>query len=206
VAAFRIAESRLEEHLDTGPAEPMALANQVVARHSLNAPRERGGHARLTDGHRAANPREELIRHGVERGIRRGRRIGQRRAIDRTRGRVVPVAWIRQVGARSEQRRERDPLEAGHFHQEAPAAIARLYRLVNVPLFRIISRAVDVDVLRSRVAGGQLDAETDLEITGLEPVGRQHPRAAADGDVTDASSNFVSAPCLPGRLRTRDPP
>jgi hypothetical protein len=60
VAASRVAESRLNEHLDAGPAEAVACADQVVPRHTLHAPRDRGRHAGFADWHSAANPHEKL--------------------------------------------------------------------------------------------------------------------------------------------------
>src|SRR4029453_16334640 len=58
VPAFGVTEPRLDEHLDPGAPEPVALANQVVPRHTLNAPRERGCQACFADGHCAADARE----------------------------------------------------------------------------------------------------------------------------------------------------
>src|SRR2546427_9490290 len=77
LTAFRVAEARLDEHLHTGATEAVAGADQVIARHPLDAPRERSGETGLADRNGGAYASHELIGHRVVEavGISRGLRV-----------------------------------------------------------------------------------------------------------------------------------
>ena len=109
------------------------------------------------DANRRAAAEDELVRHGVQ---RRRRRI----ADDRCAGQRPRVARIRHPRARPERDDATHRFETDGVEDQAPPAVARLHRKVDIAADIVLSVAIRKDVGRRIVAGRQFDTAADLHV------------------------------------------
>ena len=170
----------------------MAVADQVVARHPLRAERDASRQPVLEQRRRQADADQVLVGYGVHEQVRERRVAREAEPRDDRRG-AVGVARVSQVGAGAEQGGVAGLLVRLQAHQEAPAAVPRLDRLVDRLVADVPPAEVGIVVLRPVIAGRRLDPEPRRPVAARVLPRVEHPVTGRGADVAQAAGALLAA-------------